>query len=96
MNFRALKIAMGVFGISGIVGLCVRGTSHALAWFCFFIAGALQVYIGLKTGEIVSTLGIGRWSCTYRRDETPAFFMWAVIVQSILTIGCGYACLFAL
>ena len=96
MNLHVAKVTMVVLVVLGILGFIVPRASHAAAWFLFFAAGLLQLFIAFKTGEIVSTLGIGRCSFTYRRDETPVFFMWAMIVQGVLTRLCGFAFLFSL
>jgi len=96
MNVRALQITMAVLSVLGIVGLYVPTASRTAGWFCLFVAVGLQLFVGLRTGVITSTLGFGGGWFTYRRVETPAFFLWAVIVQSFVVALFFFAFLFSL
>lgn len=90
MNLQTLKIIVGFSSVLGFVGLCVPSISNAATWFCFFIAFTLKCIIGLRTGEVKSTLGIGHIGFSYRWDETPAFFLWQMIMLGGLAIICGF------
>jgi hypothetical protein len=91
---------------STILGLVLVG-SGCLCWaledrmtwasfLFFFLFLVWDLWRAFKTGEIHSTLGLGRYSHTYHRDESPVLFTWAVIVQSLLTVGCFFGFLFSL
>ena len=70
--------------------------TRPVGWFCLFVVLVLQIWDGIRSGVISSNLGFGRCWFTYRREETPLIFMWAVVVQSMLAVLFLFACLLSL
>jgi len=96
MNLKKKDIAMLIFCIVGFACLFSRPALQPFGWLSFSIGLWLQVFDGLQTGQIRSTLGLGRMSFTYDRDENPILFTWAMIIQGLLAAGCFFVFLFSL
>lgn len=96
MSPRAIQVSGTVFGVLGIIGVCMGADTRPVGWFCLFVALMVQVWDGMRSGVISSNLGFGGYSFTHRREETPLIFMWAVVVQSVLAVVFLFAFLLSL
>ena len=97
MSSRVLKGVAVTFGVLGVVALFATSAPRWVGFLCFFLFMSLDLFVSLRDGAISSEFGpFGAWFHTYHRDEWPTLFMWCVMIQGLIAVGCLFAFLFSL